>query len=62
MSGFRFLNAVVVVSFSEATEGDLATAINDWIQANAGSRSLVQLDFVKNPSLAVFSAFLVYTE
>jgi hypothetical protein len=62
IAGVRFLNALKVMPFTAGTEAALATLINDWITLNAGSRSFVQLDFVKNPSASVFSAFLTFTE
>lgn len=63
-SGVRYLNALKVQHFVGVSAADIAGQVNTWLQANAGSRSFVQLDFLGdyNPSTTVFAAFLVYTE
>lgn len=56
----RFLNALIVVSFNNATASGLTSDIAAWIDANANQRTFVQIDYLHSGTN--FVAFLTYTE
>jgi hypothetical protein len=55
------LRAVKVQSFTDTTAAALATAVNAWIAANSGQRTMVSLVF-DAVSTSSYTAFLTYTE
>jgi hypothetical protein len=54
------LRAVKVQGFANGTPSGLATAINSWITANAGQRTMLTLTFTSDT--AQHAAFLTFTE
>lgn len=55
------LRAVKVEAFTAASPSALATALNTWVAANSGQRTMLDLSF-HVASVSSYAAFLTYTE